>query len=264
MGVRLTFKDEAIGLLTLDHRQPRRYQKSDAALAQAFADQAAVAIENARLLESVRQHVDQLEQRVMERTRELQALYDITAAAGQYLSLQQILDQTLAHVLEALECSAGVIHLLSESEEVLPLAAAAGIPPDCMAFFEPPAAAGLIAQVIISDKSILIPDLANDPRWSQEVFCLHGFLEYLGAPIRSHGRVMGAIGVFGGEDKHFGTEEVALLSSIAEQIGVIVENEELRRKAEQSAVLQERQRLARDLHDAVTQNLYSLTLLSRP
>jgi signal transduction histidine kinase len=54
-----------------------------------------------------------------------------------------------------------------------------------------------------------------------------------------------------------------LLLALAEQVGVSVENHRLRRRIEAAATLEERGRLARDLHDSVTQSLYSLSLFAR-
>jgi signal transduction histidine kinase len=52
------------------------------------------------------------------------------------------------------------------------------------------------------------------------------------------------------------------LASVADQVGVAVENARLRQQAERAAVIEERERLARELHDSVTQSLYSLTLFA--
>jgi len=74
--------------------------------------------------------------------------------------------------------------------------------------------------------------------------------------------VLGALNIFGQSRQQFNVEDLALLASTGDQIGVAVENFRLRQQAEQTAVLKERERLARDLHDSVTQSLYSLTLFS--
>jgi signal transduction histidine kinase len=72
--------------------------------------------------------------------------------------------------------------------------------------------------------------------------------------------VLGVLSAVGRAGQHFEEEEVALLDSIADQIAVAVENGRLYQQAEQLAVMEERSRLARELHDSVTQSLYSLTL----
>jgi signal transduction histidine kinase len=80
--------------------------------------------------------------------------------------------------------------------------------------------------------------------------------------MRAGGQTLGALSVFGRAEQNFTVEEMALLASIADHIGVAVESAGLRRQAEQAAVMEERERLSRDLHDSVTQSLYSLALFA--
>jgi signal transduction histidine kinase len=65
-----------------------------------------------------------------------------------------------------------------------------------------------------------------------------------------------------GQARHFDDEELALLRGLANQAAQAIENVRLRQGAEQAVVMAERHRLARELHDSVTQSLYSLTLLA--
>lgn len=82
-------------------------------------------------------------------------------------------------------------------------------------------------------------------------------------PMRAGGRAVGMLSVLR-ETKHprFSAEEIVLLTSIADQLGTAAENARLRQLAEQSAVMEERERLARELHDSVAQSLYSMVLLA--
>jgi signal transduction histidine kinase len=60
----------------------------------------------------------------------------------------------------------------------------------------------------------------------------------------------------------YSPEELSLLNAISQQIGVAVENARLYEQAEQTAIAEERHRLARELHDAVTQTLFSANLIA--
>jgi signal transduction histidine kinase len=82
------------------------------------------------------------------------------------------------------------------------------------------------------------------------------------APMCAGGHVEGVLCLIQGSPQSFSVEEVALLASVADQVGVAVQSDRLRAQAQEASMLQERHRLARDLHDAVTQSLYGLTTLS--
>ncbi|NPV06494.1 MAG: PAS domain S-box protein [Anaerolineae bacterium] len=204
-----------------------------------------------------------LEERVAARTRELSALYDVTTVASASLDLQTVLAQSLSRVLEVMRCETGGIHLREGPEEVLRLALWQGPIPGMTDETETLSPLGReVDWVMTHGEPLMVSDLwpsgvSPSPRPDQAA----GPIAYVGVPVHTKGRVLGALSVVGEPGRRFSAEEVALLASIAGQVGVAVENAHLYEQAERLAVLEERDRLARELHDAVTQSLYSSYLM---
>jgi signal transduction histidine kinase len=81
-------------------------------------------------------------------------------------------------------------------------------------------------------------------------------------PLSTKGRQLGFFILGKQEPGQLSPEEYSLLSSIGRQVGVAMENARLYEQAEQTAITAERSRLARELHDAVTQTLFSANLIA--
>lgn len=203
-----------------------------------------------------------LEQRVADRTRELSALYDVTTVASASLELPTVLQGSLDRILAVMGSGVGAIHLLDETKRLLRLSAWRGIAPDIVAKIDPvPVDSGLAGWVIEHSEPLVVADIATGPRPLLAI-PTKGSHAYVGAPMLARGRVLGVLSVVGERGRQFKEEEVTLLASIADQVGVAVENAQLYEQAQQAAALRERQRLARDLHDAVTQTLFSAGLIA--
>lgn len=247
--------EATVGLLYLAYRSCREFPEGDRHLLTTIAEMAGNALHRAAVVET-------LEQRVADRTRELAALYDVSAVASEPLDLQTTLEQSLARVLVAMQSAVGTIHLLDETAETLRLAAHQAIPPVTVAQIDllmPPP--HLTDWVIQHGEPLVIPDLAADPQapWAAP---MTGSRAYAGVPMQARRRMLGVLSVVRETGRQFNVEEMALLASIADQVAVAVENVRLHQQAEQAAVMEERARLARELHDSVTQSLYSVTLLA--
>jgi signal transduction histidine kinase len=116
--------------------------------------------------------------------------------------------------------------------------------------------------VVEHDEPLIVPDITLDSRAVVTLPSVEPFA-YVGMPLRAGGRTLGVLSVVRGVDQpSLNVEEISLLTSITDQLGIVVEGARLRKRAEQAAVLEERGRLARDLHDSVTQLLYSVNLFS--
>lgn len=84
----------------------------------------------------------------------------------------------------------------------------------------------------------------------------------LAAPIYSSSELFGGLVTLYRQPKDFSMDDIQLLQSLADQATLAVGNAHLRTKAEELAIISERNRLARDLHDAVTQTIFSASLIS--
>ena len=84
----------------------------------------------------------------------------------------------------------------------------------------------------------------------------------LAVPIVVEDGLYGALAAYYPQPRDFSDEDVALAQDLADHLALALENAALREQAEESAVSAERSRLARDLHDAVTQTLFSASMIA--
>lgn len=237
------------------------------------AELTAAAAEAQRLNEQLEQRLaleqamlETLEKRVADRTRELSTLYRVSAIAAEALPLDSAMARSLGVVLATLGGQMGVVHLRVDDESPLRLAAQQGFAPEAAAELEaPPSAGGWWHQVLARDRPLMLLNAQPAPDWANIAWppAMAGEARAcLAVPIRVQGWPAGVLSVLREDGQAFMAEEMALLTTIADQLGTAVESDRLRRSAEQARLLAERQRLARDLHDAVSQSLYSLALFA--
>jgi signal transduction histidine kinase len=89
-----------------------------------------------------------------------------------------------------------------------------------------------------------------------------GYRAQLTVPIRAKGEVYGGLVLFYTNPHSFSSEDIEVAITVGEQIALVIENARLRTQVEHAAVAAERNRLARDLHDSVTQTLFSASLIA--
>jgi signal transduction histidine kinase len=118
--------------------------------------------------------------------------------------------------------------------------------------------------VVVPDATVLLPDpLAVGGEGVDIPADLAGTCPTaLAVPLSVAGEVYGSLVLFYSQCREFSAEEIDLAVAFADQAALAIENARLRRQAQEAAVSEERGRLARDLHDSVTQSLYSITLLA--
>jgi PAS domain S-box-containing protein len=194
-----------------------------------------------------------LEQHVAARTRELSALYDVMAVINASQQLTTMLQRALDGVLTVMGSTIGTIHLLDETTPTLRLVASEGLLEELQERVQTiPVATSVLKQGPGPDED-LAPLSSLEAR-SESV--------HLSIDIRSQRQFLGILSLVREAEHPFEAEEISLVELIAAELGVAVENERLHQKSRQMAIVHERERLARELHDSVTQSLYSLTLLA--
>jgi signal transduction histidine kinase len=120
--------------------------------------------------------------------------------------------------------------------------------------------------VVASDALVALAeenDPVLDPQQRARLTSLFGrYGALLVVPLMVKDDIYGAIALYYHKPREFTREEMELAVAFGDQAALAIENARLRTQAEQMAVAAERSRLARDLHDAVTQTLFSTSLIA--
>jgi len=204
-----------------------------------------------------------LEKKVADRTRELAILNSIISVASHSLNIQEILEDALNTTVEQMGFNAGAAFKL-EPYPATPILIACR---DC----KPTTAIDIINSYAIAGRQAPADypqevlafgndDIRDEKLKDQLTQYEFQLLVYI--PLSTKGRNLGFFIVGKHEPSQLSPEELSLLNSIGQQIGVAMENARLYEQAEQAAITAERNRLARELHDAVTQTLFSANLIA--
>ncbi len=116
---------------------------------------------------------------------------------------------------------------------------------------------------LLEEGPILLDDIRRHPRFSYYPEHHPTLTDFVGVPITHRGKVLGNLFVSGHRSGHFTKTDARRLETLAAYAGVAIANAELYAQSQQLAVVEERNRVARELHDAATQTLFSLVLAAR-
>src|SRR5262245_36519418 len=216
-----------IGTIHIRRTEVRAFTDKQITLLKTFADQAVIAIENVRLL-----------QERETRNRDLTALHDVTAAASQSLEIKPVLDEVVKKITEIFAFDSGSIYLFEPLGEYLNSVAAFGTHEEALHPRVFRRGQGLTGRVADSGEPIFFENVQTDPRYQElsqtKTSQQQGYCFFAIFPIKSKQRFLGTINCIGKQPRQLIAEEIRLIRSMCDQIGVAVENinlfEEVRNK----------------------------------
>jgi PAS domain S-box-containing protein len=128
-----------------------------------------------------------------------------------------------------------------------------------------------LATLFNGHRPIRIADIGSDSAQAQflrtlltdeAAVLLEGMSSWMWVPLATKGRMIGGLGVAHEKPNYFTLHQADLALSVANQAAISMVNVELNKQAQTLAVLEERQRLAHNLHDAINQSLFSAGLIA--
>ncbi len=200
-----------------------------------------------------------LEGRVARRSQELAALAEVVAASSRGRSPAALLRAALDRALPVVGAEMGGIWL-GEPDGGLRMAVWSGFDrqlEQALTAFEP--GEGLLGRVHQRGEPLTLADISTSPRLSRAAVREQRLHAFAAVPLSVSGRTLGVLGVFSHVEGGFSPEAVTVVTAIGQQIALALENIALLGQVEEQArsvaALQERERLAGEIHDGVAQNL---------
>ena len=220
LAVPLRAKDRTIGIVLVSDREGRRFTDAETTLLQSFADQAALALENARLYEETER-----------RRREAEVIAEIARGLNEALDLDTVLQRVITAMRELCASDAALIALREPGREDMRLRHAVGreVPAAAWATrFEP--GKGLGGIVMQTGRPMRTDDWLADPRFSKEYAGLmreKGVVAEMAVPILTGGRVEGLVYVQNFTARPFTDRDETVLMQLAHHAAVAVSNASL-------------------------------------
>ncbi len=220
VSVPLITQDHIAGVLSINSHNQRTFTSTDLDLLGTIAATVAVAIDHARLFET-------LEQRVAERTAELAALNRLAAAVNQSLDLDTILNAALTELIETLHVRGGWVRLLNPQDETLVLRAEKGrdldLPISDRAI-KP--GEGLSGRVYLAGKPLAV-NVAESDLTNRAQSLAQGYRAMMATPLWIENKIVGVLGLTSDERDRFGETELRWLGAIGNTIAVAIHNVQL-------------------------------------
>ncbi len=223
-----------------------------------FANHAALALEHATLFSLT-------DAELQKRVQFLSALNRVGHSVSQSLVMDDILGNAIDAVFEVMPTDACWIYLQRETEQFLRLRAQRGFANDLSEQargqqIEP--GQGLTGQVAQTGLPQLLDEsLLHPSQWPDDsIIALGQWQSLVAVPLQAKDAIIGVVGMASHSKNSFTAAEVDLLQAIGDQIVIAVVNARLYRRSRDAATLEERNRVAREIHDTLAQGFTGILI----
>ncbi|HUE75237.1 MAG TPA: GAF domain-containing sensor histidine kinase, partial [Chloroflexota bacterium] len=248
LGVPILVRGRNLGNLYLTNKQGSgEFTARDQFLVELLAAHAAAGIQNADLFGQAERRATEW-RNLAELSREVAALLDPA----------HVLGDLATRARDLLDGDAAFFQLVSPDGQETQVAVVAGVRTEAMRNLRLPAGDGLSGAVLRAREAITLEDYATDPRLIDpplDILRAEGIVSAVGVPFGVKGRPFGVLTVASRAPRAFSPDDVDLLSAFAALAAVAVENARLHEQAAYAATLEERDRIAREMHDGLAQVL---------
>ena len=210
-----------MGIILFNARLPRKLSRDEVRLLTSMSEHLAVAVEKARLFRQSEK-----------RAQQLSVLNTVGAAVSRSLDLETVLKEAIEKMIETLDFNASWIHMLDTSETELRLKGFRGFGAEIARSLDRrDLSTGVTGTIFKTGERLVLEDLQNNIEYRQLGF--HSkissleFASAAGFPIKAKEKVIGVLHLASKSRRHFGFDELQLIESIAQEIGVAAENARL-------------------------------------
>jgi PAS domain S-box-containing protein len=230
LGIPLRVAGQVIGCLNCLSRRQRDFRPDEIDLMTAFADQAAIAIHNARLYgqsEQAKQGLETANQRLQNLLEDQSNLYADLTPLAQAESIPQLLNKVIDRLMDATGADAASIRFLDPRTEMFYIPAHRGFPEKYVNARRDRVPGRAISVVFETGEPIIAPDIETDPRIIRKSQREAGFRSCAFLPLKMRNEVRGIVQLASRQAGYFNAGREAFLMAIVRQMGIAMENREL-------------------------------------
>lgn len=234
-------KQRVVGTIVCIGQTPRHLKPEELRLIASMTDQIGVAIDHATLF-----------QETVRRAKELSALYSISTVINQSLDIRLVLRSVMLKVLEIFDFEAGRIYLMDEGGKELRLTAQEGFPKEMALPSTYKPGEGFLARIFAVGEPIFFEDIQKDPEFHRvsvkKVMLRAGYRAQILIPVRAKQKIIGVVNFVSKKARRFSPDDIELIHSVADHMGVALENAALFSEIKQKSA--ELEKLNRELEEA--------------